>query len=103
MNWPRSCGSCWAGDEVGYIIDRPSRSLAPVDYQSLFQAAPAAHLVLATDDPQFTIIDANAAYLQATGTEHAAIIGRSLLEVFAAKPENPDDRGVSSLRASLKR
>lgn len=85
------------------MLDRPLRSLAPVDHQLLFQAAPAAHLVLATDDPRFTIIDANAAYLRATGTEHAAIVGRGLFEVFAENPEDPDANGVSNLCASLKR
>lgn len=85
-----------------------SRSVAPgraaagsqPDFRALFEAAPGAHLVL---DPALTIVGVSDAYLRATMTERADILGRPLFDVF---PDNPDDSGAtgeSNLRASLDR
>jgi hypothetical protein len=56
-----------------------------IDYQKIFESAPALFLLLSADDG-FRILDASDAYLRATYTERDAIIGRSLFEVF---PDNP--------------
>ncbi len=82
---------------------RPSGIPDSPDHRSLFEAAPSAHLVLAADAPRFTIVDANTAYLLATGTERAAIVGRGLFEVFPDNPDDPRADGVRNLRASLER
>src|SRR5262245_34243806 len=73
------------------------------DFRRLFEAAPNPYLLICADPPAFTIAAVNEAYLSATGTERAAIVGRPLFDVF---PDNPDDSGanaVSDLRASLDR
>jgi len=58
------------------------------------------YLVLA---PDLTIVGVSEAYLRATMTTRAQILGRGLFDVF---PDNPDDStatGVSNLRSSLER
>ena len=75
----------------------------PIDFEPIFDAAPTPFLLLRPDTPRFTILGVNEAYLLATGTERAAIIGLGLFDVF---PENPDDAGGNSesdLRSSLDR
>ncbi|MDP3736057.1 MAG: HWE histidine kinase domain-containing protein [Hyphomonadaceae bacterium] len=73
------------------------------DLGRIFDAAPNPYLLLRADAPRFTIAAVNDAYLAATRTERAAILGRGLFDVF---PDNPDDSsatGVSDLRSSLDR
>lgn len=80
-----------------------ARSDPEIDFQAIFDAAPGPYLLLNADPPQYSIADVNRAYLAATGTERAAMIGRGLFEVF---PENPGDRsedGPGELRISLDR
>ena len=70
------------------------------DFRFLFESVPGLYLVL---DPDLRIIAVSDAYLRATMTERAAILGRPLFEVF---PDNPDDLGATgtrNLRASLRR
>ena len=73
-----------------------------IDYQKIFESAPALFLLLDADG-SFGILDASDAYLRATYTERDAIVGRSLFEVFPDNPEDPKATGVTNLRASLKR
>jgi hypothetical protein len=70
-----------------------SKRAAPstIDFQRLFEHAPALFLVLGTDE-KFTILDASNAYLRATYTERDAIVGRPLFEVFPDNPEEPPER-----------
>ena len=68
----------------------------------LFETAPHPYLVLRADET-FTIVAVNERYLDATGSDRSAIMGRGLFEVF---PDNPDDTtatGVGDLRTSLER
>ena len=68
------------------------------DFRALFEGAPGLYLVLA---PDLTIVGVSEAYLRATMTTRAQILGRGLFDVF---PDNPDDStatGVSNLRSSL--
>jgi signal transduction histidine kinase len=64
----------------------------------LLEAAPGAYLVL---DPGFVIVAVTDAYLQATLTVRAQIIGRELFDVFPDNPRDPDATGTRNLRASL--
>jgi PAS domain S-box-containing protein len=73
------------------------------DYQSLFNAAPAAYLVLAPDPPKFNIIAVTDVYLAASMTRREEIIGRSPFEVFPDNPDDPRADSVAKLRASLTR
>ena len=70
------------------------------DFRLLFERAPAPYLVL---DGHFDIVAVNDAYLAATMTERAAIVGRNLFDVFPDNPAEIDATGVSNLRASLQR
>ncbi len=74
-----------------------------LDFRVLFEACPAAVLVLQADAPRFTIAAASDAYLRATMTRREHIVGRGLFEVFPANPDDPDATGTSNLRASLDR
>ncbi|VIO77944.1 Blue-light-activated protein [Bradyrhizobium ivorense] len=71
------------------------------DFKALFEAAPGLYLVLTP--PEFRIAAASDAYLRATRTERAAILGRALFDVFPDNPDDPAADGVRNLRASLER
>lgn len=74
-----------------------------INYQALFDKAPAPLLVIAADPPRFTVLDVNDAYLQATLQTREQLIGFGL---FKAMPDNPEDQGatgVVNLRASIER
>ena len=74
-----------------------------VDARRLFEAGPAACLVLAPDPPKFPIVAVSDAYLRATMTDRALIVGRALFEVFPDNPDDPTASGVRNLRDSLQR
>jgi PAS domain S-box-containing protein len=70
------------------------------ELQSLFESLPGLYLVLT---PEFKIVAVSDAYLQATMTERAKIIGQGLFEVFPDNPDEPAPTGEINLRASLNR
>jgi len=67
-------------------------------YRRAFAAAPHCYLLLA---PDFTILDANRAYLQATMTDPSLIVRRPLFDVFPDNPGDPAADGVRNLGAAL--
>ncbi|GAB7039333.1 MULTISPECIES: hybrid sensor histidine kinase/response regulator [Catenuloplanes] len=71
-----------------------------IDFEALFGALPALFLVL---DPEFRIVAVNDAYLDATMTRRAEIVGRDIFAVFPDNPDDPAATGVANLRASLER
>jgi PAS domain S-box-containing protein len=76
--------------------------LARIDYQRAFQVVPGLILLL-RPDPDFTIIDASDAYLEATRTERENIAGRGFFEVFPEHPDAAHATAASNFRASLER
>jgi PAS domain S-box-containing protein len=70
------------------------------DFKALFEAAPGAYLILAAD---MMIVAVNDAYLTATHTRRADIVGRALFEVFPDNPGDPAADGVRNLSDSLHR
>ena len=54
-----------------------------LDFRALFESAPGLYLVLS---PDFKIVASSEAYLQATMTTRAGILGRDIFDVF---PDNP--------------
>jgi len=74
--------------------------MRPLDFESLFQAAPGSYLVL---DPDLVIVAVSDAYLRDTMTVREQIVGRELFEVFPDNPDDPEATGESNLRASLDR
>ncbi|WP_090561424.1 PAS domain S-box protein [Belnapia rosea] len=71
------------------------------DFRALFEAAPAPFLVVAPPDLQ--IVAANDAYLRATMTDRATLLGRMVFDAFPDDPVDPDRSGVANLRASFER
>jgi len=76
-------------------------SASHLDFQLLFEQAPALFLVLGVDS-NFSILGASDAYLKATLTQRD-IVGRPLFEVFPENPEDTASGGVQNLRSSLQR
>ena len=77
-----------------------TQNLYQLDYQQLFEGLPGLYLVL---KPDFTIVAVSNAYLQATKTNRAAIMGRGVFDVFPDNPDDPNATGVHNLRNSLER
>jgi len=72
-----------------------SDAVVTPDFKTLFESMPGLYLVL---DPNLRIVAATDAYLQATITRRAEIVGRSVFEVF---PDNPGDPSADAVRNSL--
>jgi len=79
-----------------------SPSAPSADFRALFEAAPAAYLVLGTDAPRYTVVAASDAYLRATLVARDAVVGAGVFDVHPdANPANPTPTGVTNLRTSL--
>ncbi|HEX7626342.1 MAG TPA: PAS domain-containing protein, partial [Gaiellaceae bacterium] len=70
------------------------------DYVALFEAIPGLYLVL---DPELRIEAASDAYLAATMTERAEIVGREVFDVFPDDPDDPGATAAGNVRASFER
>lgn len=68
------------------------------DFRAVLRASPDQYLLLA---PDLTIVEASDAYLRATMTERAEVLGRGMFDVFPDNPAEPESDGVTNLRASL--
>jgi signal transduction histidine kinase/ActR/RegA family two-component response regulator len=89
---PESSGPGVGPPAVGFVPE--------ADFRVLFESAPGLYLVL---DPQLRIVGASDAYLRATMTVRAEIMGRDIFNVFPDNPDEPGATGVANLRASLAR
>ena len=78
-------------------------AVADPDFRVFFESAPGLYLVLLADCPKFTIVAVSDAYLRATMTKRAEILGKGLFDVFLDNPDDPKATGVENLRASLLR
>jgi PAS domain S-box-containing protein len=67
----------------------------------MFVAVSAPLVVMAPDEPSFTIIDANDAYLRETMRRREDIVGKSVFEAFPANPDEPAADSLPLLLASL--
>jgi signal transduction histidine kinase/CheY-like chemotaxis protein len=74
--------------------------MRPLDFKSLFEAAPGSYLVL---DPTLVVVAVSDAYLRETATVRDAILGRKLFEVFPGDPAKEGLPGDGAMRASLER
>ena len=74
--------------------------LPEADHARLFSSLPAKLLILRPDGPRFTIVTATDDYLQATGTQLEAIVGRGLFDVFPEQADTPRGTGPARMRAS---
>jgi PAS domain S-box-containing protein len=91
--WPagRSSQPCAEGG----TIER-----ADPDFRALFESAPGLYLVL---DPDFRVVAASDAYLEATLTKRPQILGRDIFDVLRESAAHPAAPGADDLRASLER
>ncbi|WP_309643266.1 PAS domain-containing protein, partial [Phenylobacterium sp.] len=71
------------------------------DFQALFEASPTPLMVVRP--PHWTIVAANEARLQVTGSTREEQVGRRLFDLFPDDPEDPQADGVSNLTASFER
>ena len=81
------------------MLTEASLQHAP-DFKAIFEGAPGLYLVLT---PDLRIVAVSDAYLSATMTDRASILGRALFEVFPDNPDDPAADGVRNLKASLHR
>jgi PAS domain S-box-containing protein len=74
----------------------------PLDptYEAIFDASPNSYMVL---DRELRYVTANRAYLEITATKLEEIRGRLLFDAFPHDPNDPDNRPMRLLRASLAR
>ncbi len=68
------------------------------DYAALFEASPYPYLLIA---PDLTLIDANQAYLKATGAARHAIVGKHIFEAFPADASDPTSTNLDEVRKSI--
>ena len=90
----------------------PGRRPAPTlttrvpDFEAFFEALPAPCIVFAADDPRYTIVAVNEAYLSATrSVRHGArgLLGRPLFQTFPDPLYDPMATETANLRISLHR
>lgn len=80
------------------------QTIPPVQYlQGYFEVSPVPTLLVLPDAPKFTILDANKAYLKATGAAIDDLAGKGIFEAFPDNPGNETANGVANLSASLQR
>jgi signal transduction histidine kinase len=73
---------------------------AEPDFATLFQSAPGCYLVL---DPDLTIVAVSDAFLSATLSARADIVGRNIFKAFPDNPDDPVTEGERNLKASFDR
>ncbi len=73
---------------------------AEPDFATLFESLPGCYLVL---DPDQTIVAVSDAYLAATLSSRADIVGRNIFDAFPDNPDDPVTEGERNLKASFDR
>ena len=68
------------------------------DYAALFDASPYPYLLIA---PDMTLMDANRAYLNATGATRDGIVGKHIFDAFPADPSDPMSTNLEEVRKSI--
>jgi PAS domain-containing protein len=93
-------------------VSWPGRRPAPnstsrvPDFEAFFEALPAPCIVFAADDPRYTIVAVNDAYLAATSSVRygaRGLLGRPLFQTFPDPLYDPMSEETANLRISLHR
>src|SRR6188472_318440 len=96
----------------GPAVSWPGRRPAPgfttrvPDFEAFFEALPAPCIVFAADDPRYTIVAVNEAYLAATQSVRygaRGLLGRPLFQTFPDPLYDPMAAETANLRISLHR
>ena len=74
-----------------------------LDYQSLFEVMPGPLAVVTPDDPRFTMVAVNDAYVRAAQKSREELVGRGIFEVFPEGPNSAHAATIGNLRASFRR
>jgi PAS domain S-box-containing protein len=85
------------------LHSRIARSAPPPDFRALFEAAPAALLVLAPDPPRYTIVALSDLYARMMLAKRDEVVGRPWFEVFRDSPGAPAAAALANMSASLAR
>ncbi len=82
-------------------VQRNAAEAAAQQFREIVESAPGKFLVITPED--YRIVAASDAYLDATMTQRADILGRTIFDVFPDDPDDPDPEGEAALRASITR
>ncbi|WP_334188932.1 PAS domain-containing protein [Noviherbaspirillum sp.] len=77
-----------------------NRAADQPDLNAIFNALPAACMVIS---PDFTIAAVSDAHLRSTGATREQIVGRNIFDAFPGNPDDPSVDGVANIRASITR
>ena len=83
------------------IAERKESEATQAHFRQLFESAPGLYLVLEPEAYRVTAV--SDAYLQATMTERADILGMHIFDVFPDEPNVSDPQAVRNLQASFER
>ncbi|MEJ5963619.1 PAS domain S-box protein [Pedobacter immunditicola] len=70
-------------------------------YKEIFNHSPIAKLILSVATPDFTILDANNTYLQATNTKKEELIGKPVFTVFPKNTLDPESKNIEQTLLSF--
>lgn len=77
-----------------------SHTITEIDVR-LFEGVPGNNVLVLSTPPHFTIVSVTESYLQLSGKSREQLIGKGLLEVFPANPDDETDTGENDLRFSF--
>jgi hypothetical protein len=80
----------------------PGGATALPDLGIAFRISPTPMLIVRSDDPKYSIVDANDAYLRLGGISLASAAERGMFEVFPISPEDSKSTGPSNLLSSFR-
>jgi len=70
-------------------------------YKEIFKHSPIAKLILSVTSTDYTIIDVNNTYLQATNTKKEDLVGKPVFTVFPKNPSDPDSKNIEQTLLSF--
>jgi PAS domain S-box-containing protein len=79
--------------------------IAPIpieDYKEIFHWGPGLRLIIKPNAPDFTILDVNEAYLQATNTQREKLVGNPLFSTFSVNLINEIALNIEVIKASFR-
>jgi len=79
----------------------PTATVTGSTFRRLFENVPGLYLIVEPED--YEIVAVSDAYLAATMTDRAEIMGKNIFDVFPADPDAPDPEGAPRVRRSLER
>ncbi len=80
-----------------------SNSAESPDLGVVFRVAPTAMLLVRSDDPKFSVVDANDAYLRLGGIVLERIVGRGVFDLFPPNQDDSSSTGPANLLSSFRR